>query len=396
MIKNSKIKTTDILYAAAIVLFSSVCYKLFLRMCTSDSYESDFTWYINLPTSEHKERHRMLGWLFDLMYRHGINVAGMVIYLAAVIGCIILANFLYLKFFTKESRANRPVLQIASLMGPFMGAIYVPIVHPYYYRWSFQSFAWHSPTQQSMILYSIPALLCFIKMYEESETKVNLKWWLLTMISGLVSVFAKPSFIIDLIPAMIALFLIDLVVQNEESFINKLKRLVVMGCSLIPAGLYMLAVMKYSFNGEGSMSEGEVILDIRHVLDYPNLWLAVICGLAFPLVAWIVNFRLVKEKRYRTVLMIFFMGVMQWMLLTEQGERAAHGNFTWGRQVGCYFFFLTAIAIAVNNYYNKDFLSNKPMIRKAYFGVIAILLFLHIASQMRYFYLICMGHKYLC
>ena len=392
---NSRLNIFDLIYLALITAFTGVCYKLFYRMCVSETYESDFTWYINLPTSQYKERHRLLGFLFDLMYRHGIRIPGMVLYLALVIAGIILMSYVYLKFFTAGSGVNRAVLELASLLVLFMGPIYVPGFHEYYYRWSFQTFAWHSPTEQSMILYSIIAMLCFIKMYEESEEKVNRKWWLATMLTSLFCAFAKPSFIIDLIPAMILLFLIDLFTPSGESFGHKLGRLVIMGTSLIPAGVYMLAVMKYSFNGEGDLHEGSVIIDIQHVIDYPNLTGAIVCGLAFPIVVWLVNIKLLKEKRYRAVAALFVMGVIQWSLLYEEGERAAHGNFAWGRQAGCFFFFLTSVAIAINNWKDKQFLSEKPLLRKAYFALIGLLLIMHVASQLRYFYLICMGHKYL-
>ena len=387
----------DILYIAVVAVFTAICYKLFYRMCTSETYESDFTWYINLPTSQNKERHRLLGFLFDLMYRHGIRIPGMVVYLALVIAGIILVSFVYLKVFTEESGVNRSALEMASLFVPFMGPIYVPHFHEYFYRWSFQTFAWHSPTQQSMILFSIIALLCFIKMYEESEYRVSKKWWIATMLTSLFSAFAKPSFIIDLIPAMILLFLIDLFTPGDEKFIHRLGRLVVMGTSLIPAGVYMLVVMKYSFNGEDAMHEGSVIIDIQHVLDYPGLLGAIVCGLAFPIVVWLVNIRLLKERRYRTVVALFVMGVVQWMLLYEEGARAAHGNFTWGRQIGCFFLFQTSVAIAINNYRKKeDFMPNRPILRKMYFVGISVLLLMHVISQMVYFYLICTGHKYAC
>lgn len=392
--KKGLFQVLDIVYLLLIAALTTTCYKLFYHMCTSDTYESDFNWYINLPTSENKERYRLLGWLFDLMYRHGIRVPGMVVYLALVVGCTVLAGYIYLTFFTEKSGINRHVLQALSLCTPFMGAAFIPGFHEYYYRNSFQSYAWHSPTQQSMILYSIFAMMCFIKMYESSDDKVNKKWWILTMLSTLLSAFAKPAFAIDLIPAMIVLFLIDLFNSDEESLSSKLKKRIIMGLSLVPAGAYILLEMSLEFNGNDNMYEGSVIVDIQHVLDYNNLGAAIISGLAFPIVVWAVNIKLVKEKRYKSVFAVFLMGIVQWSLLYEDGERASHGNFTWGRLVGCFLFFMTGIAMAINNWKDGEFLSDNPWVRKAYFMGIGLLFLLHVASQMRYFYLMCNGHGY--
>lgn len=390
---NSNI-ALNMIYVFFISALTVICYKLFYRMCTSDTYESDFIWYINLPTAEYKERYRLLGWLFDLMYRHGIRTQGMVVYLAIVIAGIILVSYLYLNFFSTASE-NGNILKMLSLCATFMGPIFVPFFHPYYYRWSFPTFAWHSPTEQSMVLYSMIAVLCFIKMYEKSENGVSLKWWLLTMLSVLLSAFAKPAFAIDLILAMIALFIIDLFISDGENLGKKLKKRILMGISLIPTGIYMLIVMKYDFHGGNSMHEGSVVIDIQHVLDYPNLTAAIVTGLAFPAVVWITNIHLLREKRYKTVFAVFLMGLAQWMFLYEQGERATHGNFNWGRQIGSYLFFLTSVTIAINNWRNTDeFMADRQLTRKIYFAVISILFVLHVSSQLRYFYLICMGHSY--
>lgn len=395
--KKKTFRISDILYLAGIATLVSVCCKLFYRMAIAyhGKYESDLQWYVELPTSANKERYRLLGLVFDTMYRHGIRKPGMVVYLAVTIGLIVLANLIYLKFFREDDGEDRILLQAASLLMPFMGPIYVPGFHEYYYRWSFQTFAWHSPTEQSMILFSIFAMMCFIKMYEESGERISVKWWLLTMVTTFMSAFAKPAFAIDLITAMVLMFLLDLFIDDGDPFLTRLGRRIIMGISLIPTGIYMLIVMRYEMEGQGDMYSGSVVVSLKHVIEYNGLFAAVVCGLAFPLVIWAVNFRRIKEKRYKTVFFVFLMGIVQWTLFVEEGTRAAHGNFTWGRQAGCYFLFLTAVAMAVNNWYDKDFLSGKPAARKAYFAGILVLLALHICSQLRYFYLVCMGHSYM-
>ena len=387
----------DIIYAAAVICFTSVCYKLFYRMAVNynKEYPSDIPYYLKLPVSENKETYRLLGWVFNQIYRHSQDISWMVAYLAIVMGCLILANLVYLKFFTAPYGVSRTALEITSLLVPFMGPIYVPHFREYYYAWTFQSFAWHSPTQQSMMLISLFSLLCFIKMYEESDKGVSKMWWILTMLTGLLSAFAKPAFIINLIAAMVVLFIIDLFVPSGGSLAEKFKKRFIMGCSLIPSGLYILYIMQYEYNGHGASHSGGVEINLQHILDYNNLPVSIMCSLAFPIVVWTVNIRLLKEKRYRTAFMVFIMGIVQWIPFVETGFRAKHGNFSWGRHAGCYIIFITSAAIALNNWKDREnFMPDRPVLRKLYFALIAVLLFLHIGSQIQYFYLIWTGQGY--
>ena len=359
-------------------------------------YNSDFSYYVNLPESDNKERFRMLGWLFDLLYRNGYGLSAMVTYLAIVIGIIVIMNYFYLQFFTKDVCVRRFALQMASFFGIFMGPMYIPVIHEYFYSKSFQTFAWHSPTEQSMIMLSIPTMICFIKMYEDSEDKLSPAWWSLTMITALISAFAKPAFVIDLIAAMIVVFLIDLFASRKERMLQRFRKLVIMGCSLIPAGIYILIVIRYDFEGDSDVNSGAVKISIEHLLNYDHLLAAIICGLAFPILVFAANPDLLKKKRYSIVFMTFLMGVIQWALFVEDGTRASHGNFSWGRQVGCYFFFITSVAIALSNWGNEDFMKGHAMLKKMYFTILAVLLLLHVGSQLRYFYLICRGYSYFC
>lgn len=392
-----EIRISDIAFVSAICFFVAICYRLFYRMCIDykGRYSSDFGYYIEYAQTEGVVKNRLLSWLFGLMDKNGIGLNVMVGYLAFVIALTVIANYTYLKFFLEKSGNSKTVTQLASILIPFMGPIYIPVFHEYFYRWSFQTYAWHSPTEQSMILYSIPTMLCFIKMYEESEDRVSAKWWLLTASTGFISTFAKPAFIIDLIVAMVIMFLVDLLVFSEEPLGDRFKKRVAMGTSLIPSGLYILTVMNDNFGTSSGEGSGSIALKLTHVLEYNNLFAAIVCGLAFPIIVWSVNYKLIYEKRYKTVILVFVTGIFQWMLFVEQGERATHGNFTWGRQVGCYFFFMTSVSTAINNYHNKEFMQEKPLMRKVYFGALLMLLALHVSSQLRYFYLICIGQGYL-
>lgn len=399
--KDSKIKITDILYALIICILFVLCYRLFYWMAIEygGKYISDISYYVNIPKADNKERYRLIAMIFYIFYRisHNHSLVMMVVFLATMVVMIILTNYIYVRYLTKESCARRYEVQVASLVGPFMGSMYIPVIHAYFYKKSFASFSWHSPTEHLMIVGSTLTLLFFIKMYEKSEEEISTKYWILTMLSACFSSYAKPTFILNMITAMIAVFLIELFVSPKEERGKVFKRLFIMGCSLIPSGFFILLLIKSSFLGGDHAHRGGVAITFGNLLNTENLLLTVIAGLAFPIVVWTVNYKLIKTRRYVMPIGIFIMGLLQWAPFEETGARASHGNFEWGREIGCYYLFLTSLAIAINNWNDKEtFMKDKPIARTIYFAVLALLLVWHVGSQIAYFYLVYKGtHFYI-
>lgn len=398
------IRWTDILWVTVIGLFSGVCLELFYRMIVdyNDKYSSDMRYYVVTNVTSGEEHDRLLGFLFQIFYDISQSTMEANIYLAAVIAAIIVVNYLVIRFFLRDDGMlegiPRSAMQFFSVAVLFIGPIWVPVIHGWFYRHSFQSFAWHSPTQQSMTLFSMIASLCFLKMYLYYEEKgAHPGWWIATAVTVFLSAFAKPSFLFGLVAAVVVMFVIDLLRGGKDGWLRRIGRLFVMGCAIVPSGIYVLWLHTQEFDDSGAAEEvHKVILDISHVIHYDNLPAAVICGMAFPLVVCFANIRRLKDRKYQFTFWIFFMGVLQWALLTETGRRGKYGNFGWGQVYGSYFITLVSCALALENFYHKDSIfAGKKTARTIYFIVLAILLVLHIASQLYYFQLILTGHGYM-
>lgn len=394
------LRWTDLLYIAIIGVFTVICLELFHRMIVvyNDKYHSDIGYYIRLVSDGQAHQKRLIEFVFSRLY--GINQITMEInvYLAVVIAAVIVLNFLMIRWFLKEDgiRPDRSILQLLSLTAIFMGPIYVPVFHEWYYRFSFQSFAWHSPTQQSMVLFSLIATLCFLKLFVHYDRDgVKPLWWLACAVTMFISVYAKPSFFIDLVPAVCVLFLIELIRGGKEGFLPRLGKLFLIGCSLIPGGIYMLVLNRIEYSEDAEEPGNGIAIDISHFFEQNHLLAGFLCGLAFAIVVFCVNFRRIGDRKYQFALLIFIFGLLQCMLLTETGPRANHGNFNWGRDYGDYYILLVSLVLALENFLDKDFMpGGRPAARKIYLAVIGILFLLHVLSQMKYFYLILTGHGY--
>lgn len=398
-----RIYWTDFVWVAAISALAVVCLEMFHRMIVNfnEKYDSDMRYYAVIKHQNGEKQDRLIGYMFEKLYNINDSTMEITIYLAAVIAAIVVVNFIVIRFFLKEDAmldlVPRYVIQAASLIAPFVGPIYFPILHEWYYRHSFETFAWHSPTQQSMVLFSMIATLCFLKMFLPYEEKISVGWWVATMFTCLLTASAKPSFIIDFCLTVIIFFLVELLSGGKDNMWGRFKKLFIMGLSVVPAGLFTLWIMGNQF-GDTTINEGEhhIIYGLKVILSHKDVPREMMFGIAFALIVGAVNFRRFKDKKYFLSLLIFLTGIFQWAFFSETGKRAAHGNFDWGRMYGNYFLTLICLVLLIENIYYPDsvFAGNKKA-RKIYIAIALIVLAMSVLSQLNYFRLILTGHGYM-
>lgn len=391
---------TDIVYLAVLAAIGYICFKLFGMMIVNldGNYRTDFHYYIWRATDGWNGAYRFTVVVFRLLYLLTGTVLSINIYMAVQIVLIILSNHAYIHYYSGCDTKNtgcRVLVHVLSIAALMAGPIYVPGIHRAFYRNTFASFAWHSPTQQMMTLFVILGTICLFKMLDGYEEKVSVKWWIGTTVFYFLSAYSKPNFIIDIAPAIVIVFLIELFIQNGVPFGRKFLRLFVMGCAFVPSGVYMLILHYHLYEDKAQTVESDIIVNSSKFTEYEHIWVAVVCCLAFALIVMLFNIvKIFKDRRYRIILLSALCGFLQWGLLDENGDRAGHGNFEWGCIIGCYMLTLTCIAISVENLRDENFLWGKKWLRVPYFILLAGALALQVASQTYYFYTMYMGAGY--
>ena len=410
--KNDKSKKTyslsftksDIVWVVSIIGFFLVCLELFYRMIAeyNGKYPSDLHYYAITTILKEEKPVRFVEIVSHAL--HSINQGTMEfnIFIATVIPAIIILNYLTIRFFLKEDgmddRTPKWSAQIASMAVFFVGPVFIPVFHEYYYMHSFAAFAWHNPTQHVMMLFSIAGTLTFYKMYLEYEKNgVPLKWWIATMVFVLLSASAKPSFIIEFVLCVVAVFLIELFSGGKEDFVKRFKALFIMGLSIVPAGVYTLWLSTMDF-GDAKVTGGkiEVLFGLEQALSHHNVMWIFFYGMPFSIFVLAVNFKRFKDKKYFVALMLFLMGIFQWLFFKEAGPRAKHGNFDWGRMYATYYLALVSLTMLIENVYypNSIFPDNKKA-RKIFLIVAFVLLAISVLSQLNYFGYVLSGRKYM-
>lgn len=405
-LKDIKIHLTldihDFAWMASLAVLFVVMLEMFYRMIVNynDCYESDVKYYVTDIAQTGEEVHRLMGLMFKAFYNinHGTLEAN--VYLAAVIVLIVIVDYFVIRFFVKSDgyidTVPRHSMQFMAISMLFIGPIYMPVLHEYFYMKSFGSFAWHSPTQQSMTLFAMISAICFIEMYMTYEEKGIRPWiWAATMVTTMIATGFKPSYTIDLVLAIVVMFVIDLVREGREGFAKRFGQMFIMGCSIVPSGLYMLWLNSKEFAESTQYGEEhKVLLSLAPLLEYKGLWAAVLFGITFPIAVFAFNSDRFKDVKYRVILYIFIMGVVQWAVIEETGTRANFGNFIWGRMIGCWLLTLAACPVLLEVLYDKDLLGRGSKKRKSFITLSGAVLVLAICSQLYYLWLVVTGRGY--
>ncbi len=394
---NKRIKWNDILFICAAVLLLMASTFLFYMQSIryNGGYVSDTYLYVEMSKEQHGVR--LITWIFNFLYNLGGNTIGIAIYMGLVIVGILFMNCALIRLYHSKdgivSDNNRLPAELAALLMFYTGSMYIPYIHENVYKSSWCTFAWHSPTQQLMIFCALISLYLFVRIYENYMEHISPAMWLGLMVSTVISVWAKPSFMLVFIPTLIVVFIIELIAHSSEGNIGRrFGRLVIFGLSMVPSGILIL-MLNSSIYGEGSQNSVE--MGLSHLLNSNyNIGIAAVCGLLFPIIVFAFNIRKFKDIRFQIALGMLLMGILEWAIFFEEGTRGEHGNFGWGRQFGCYYFFLCAIVVAIENFFDKDFLKNKKSARLLYFAVLAVTLLLHVGTQLYHFYVMGRGHSY--
>lgn len=392
---------TDLFYLAVIIYISYICYDLFSMMATAHKHEpywSDLPYYIKTAIDGTNRNHRLVLVLFRVLYGITDSPQAIAAYLGIEIGLIFIANYFFIKVFSvcdTKKWGYRLLVQFFSIAVVFAGPIYVPRIHPLFYKDTFPIFAWHSPTQHMTTLFAVIGTMCLFKMLADYEDKIGAGWWIGSALGFFLSAYSKPSYIIDIVPAILVVFVIDLFVKNSLDLKKKFIRLFVIGLSVVPSGIYMLVLNYIIYQRADRRGDGDILVDSAKFSGYDNIAVAICCCIAFPLVVMLFNLpKLLKDKRYQISSLAAVVGMLQWGLLSETGRRASHGNFSWGTTIGGYMLYITSMSIVMENLKDEEFLGGRKWLRAIYYLMLAGSLGLSLMTQIYYFVGLCHGETY--
>ncbi len=281
-------------------------------------------------------------------------------------------------------------ITLGALACVMVSALCVPWYNPQVYLGVGTPNTWHSPTQ---MIAMVAMLLCvpytawchgeFKRRLSAMGDKTLLPWKNIILLAALLlgSLLAKPSLLQAFLPAACLYFLVEWVRHPRNS-----RYFGQMILAALPAVLFMVVQYLYYF-GIIVPSQGDMVLEV----SLGKLGRVALCTLliqAFPLYVLIF----VREKgRFKDPLMALAalmdgVGVVEYLILGENGRRAADGNFGWGMMGGALMLWTMMLIAFMKSFaaYRKEGKHERKPGEDLRYGVGFGLLAWHLASGVYY------------
>lgn len=235
----------------------------------------------------------------------------------------------------KELGELKPINHVVVLFMAFFGPIHFNTRDIYNNTALFNT--WHNPTNTSV---KFLALICFFLMVYSIDLQKNSKTDILGFsftkrgidiflsVAVFMSLLCKPSFFQVLAPTLGVIYLVQLV-RAKKTIGDCLRDCLV----YLPSVLLMLYQMYDNFSGPAEGFE-IAFLKVWRVFS-SNIFLSTMSMVVFPIFVAAFCVKDWKEERAFQYSFVFFgVGLLEFAVLAETGERWADGNFSWGTGLG--------------------------------------------------------------
>ena len=208
---------------------------------------------------------------------------------------------------------------------------------------------WHNVTLMAIQPFALLSVFYTIKYFSSKK----LYYFILAIFVTIVSIFAKPNFIIVFLPSLVVYMLL-------KKYFEKRQLLFVLVTILLSVTALAYQFMN-QYEGDSSSTGGSVIFDFMGVwsLYAPSVAVSILMALGLPLLITLFNFQSVKENEYIkfTWLLVLFSMIL-FSCFAEEGKRYADGNFSWSWMIS-----LSLIYIFTIIEYFKQYYSMRPVVR---------------------------------
>lgn len=294
--------------------------------------------------------------LFDVSMKQSAVIVN-----ALIIVILAITIFNIIRFTLKDELTELSVNQkecVFLAMTVFLmtaSAVYVPFFNKFLYIGQGNSGVWHSVTL--FMVKPLAFLSVFsVALYFDSK---KLKWAVVAMTSALLSIYAKPSFIIAFLPAIYLSLPIFVMQEKELNIVQVFSRFVEMIKCFRREVFFVLVLSLLSILaiwGQYTILYSDVNTS-KVVFDFLGVWSSYTSNVAvsfmltylFPLAV----FFLVKDKdnkAYTLSLVMTLVSVFLFSVFAEEGPRYAHGNFGWSQQISVQILFAFSLIEFVRHY----------------------------------------------
>ncbi len=286
----------------------------------------------------HPVWHTLVHYMTDITLN--VKFAASIVTALFVILWIYIVQMLYTYFVGKDRKDIYLYLFLFIIF--IIGPAFVPAFTKYVIAGTGGPNIWNNVTLITVKPFAILTVFFTILSLE----KKNTYYYIIGAVSLLISIFAKPSFVIAFLPALALLILIKKMYTKENI-------IYFVSLSLISVG-----ALAYQFLNTFGEGKGKIVISFLGVwsVSSPCILISILLAIMFPLLYTVLNFNYVKKNNY-VILMWFmtFISIIYAAFLAEQGPRFYHGNFFWSYMISLALLYVFTII---------DYFKNIPYINK--------------------------------
>ncbi len=238
---------------------------------------------------------------------------------------------------------------IALTIGPF----FIMSLNPHIYMGPGSPSVWHNVTLLTVQPFVLLSVFFTVKFFISDQ----LKYSVLALLVAILSIFAKPNFIIVFLPSLVVYMLL-------KKYFGKRQILFV----LITI-LFSVAALAYQFTNQyesnGGSTGGSIIFDFLGVwsLYTPSVTVSIMMALGLPFLITLFNYQSVKKNEYIQFswLLVLFSMIL-FACFAEGGKRFAEGNFSWSWHLSLSLIYIFTIIEYFKQYFTMPGIVRYPLL----------------------------------
>jgi len=249
---------------------------------------------------------------------------------AAVSSAAFVTFWTWLVYYTVKSRLNSsggffPVAVAAIVV--VVGPLCIPWFHKIIFLGSPN--IWHNVTLWAVKPFALMTLL-FLFYAIRSDRNI---FYFLSLASALVSIFAKPSFIIMYLPALLIFAL------SKKLFTRKFL------IHFFLLGSLSVVILAYQYMHTFHNGESKIIIDWLGVWSraVPDVTYSIVMLLAFPLAFLLFESEIIHDDAVMLSWLMVFVGMFYYAVFAQTGRFYSHGNFGWSYMIAVSLLYLFSI-----------------------------------------------------
>ena len=254
-----------------------------------------------------------------------------------------------------EYRENNAKWYLITFISLTIGPLFIMSLNPRIYLGTGSPSVWHNVTLLAVKPFALLSLFWTIKFFTSNKSY----FFVLAILVTIVSIFAKPNYIIVFLPALVTYMLL------KKHFSKKQLQF-----ALIVIILSVIALAYQFMHEYKGGDEGSVIFDFLGVWSIysSNIPLSISMALGLPFLITLFNYRSAKENEYiKFSWLLVLFSLILFSCFAEEGRNYTHANFSWSWNIS-----LSLIYIFTIIEYFKQYLSMPVIVR---YSLLAMMLY---------------------